>query len=119
MSDETKINRTHKHVVGFMSDTKPCYLVCFIVNFDTDDKEAEAIDKTIPDVLNPEEYDRLRCCWDNMTGGFVKDGIKVYTWWDILFEYFWEIYSVDEAMHKKVYEWAAMVYDEYSKLKNQ
>lgn len=119
MSDETKINRTHKHVVGFMGDTKLSYLVCFVVNFDTDEKEAEAIDKTIPDVLNPEEYDRLSGGWFNMSGGFVKDGIKVNTWWDNLYEYFWEIYSVDETVHKKVYEWATMVYDEFEKLNHQ
>lgn len=50
-----------------------------------------------------------------MHGSFIKDNVRVDTWWTYLMDYFWQIDTDDEVVQKKVYEWAAEVNDEYLK----
>ena len=116
MIDESKVNRTHKHVVGYMSvDGK--YKIGFNDYIYNDFRDGDELEKISRKLLKPEESARLGG-WDGMSGMFIKDNIRVNTWWDWLLDYFWEIDTDDEAIQKKVYEWAAMVYDEYEKLKD-
>ncbi|MCH5192749.1 MAG: hypothetical protein J1F11_02235 [Oscillospiraceae bacterium] len=113
MTDESKINRTHKNVVGHMWHDD-VYCIGFTELIYDNFKDFIAFSEIIPDVLDPEECGPFGGLED-MSGSFVKEGIRVDTWWTSLVDYFWEIHTFDEAVHKKVYEWGAAVYDEYVK----
>lgn len=113
MTDENKVNRAHKNVVGFMNWGK--YVIAFDEGIYGDDRDAVELEKILQKVLNPEKHD-LFGGWDDMMGGFVKDNIRVDTFWTSLMDYFWTIDTDNEAVQKKVYKWACEVSDECLKL---
>lgn len=115
MSDERKVNRTHKNVNGFINGGK--YVIAFNKYIYNNWRDGDEMEKIVQSLLKPDEYSGFGG-WEDMSGTFVKDNIRVDTWWTSLMDYFWEIDTDDEAVQKKVYEWACEVYDEYLKLKN-
>lgn len=117
MSDERKVNRTHKNVIGSKYiDNDGTYGIDFIGGIYGDYRDGFEIDEIVKNLLKPEEYNRCDGLTD-MRGSFVKDNIRVVTWWTSLLDCFWEIETYDEAVQKKAYEWAGEVYDEYLRLK--
>ncbi|MDE7288751.1 MAG: hypothetical protein K2N71_04505 [Oscillospiraceae bacterium] len=117
MSDERKVNKTHKNVIGSgYIDKDGIYGIDFIGGIYGDCRDGFEIDKIVKNLLNPEEYDPCGGFTD-MRGSFVKDNIRVVTWWTGLLDYFWEIDTYDETVQEKVYEWAGEVYDEYLRAK--
>ena len=115
MIDESKINRSHKNVVGFMNGNK--YKIVFTEYIFDSWRDGDEMEKIIQQLLKPKKYYDF-CGWDDMHGTFIKDNIRVDTWWTNMLDYFWEIATDDEVVQKKVYEWACAVYDEYLKLYN-
>lgn len=117
MSDESKVNRTHKNVSGFrFKDNDGKYCISFIGGIYGDYRDGYEMEKIIQSLLKPEKYSGFGG-WEDLSGTFVKDNIRVETWWTNLTDYFWEIATDDEAVQKKVYEWAGEVYDEYLRSK--
>ena len=116
MTDESKVNRTHKYITGYMNfDGK--YIISFKDCIYNDYKDALELEKIYPKVLNPDGFEDFGG-FEDFHGGFIKDNIIVHTFWTGNMGYCWEINSNDELVQKIVYEWAAMVYDEYEKLKD-
>lgn len=116
MSGERKVNRTHKNIVGFMNGGK--YVIAYNEYIYNDCRDGIELEKIVQSILNPEEYSSSGS-WCGMSGFFIKDNIRVYTYWNDIMDYFWEIDTDDEAVQKKVYEWACKVYDEYARIFNK
>ncbi len=116
MTGESKVNRTHKNVAGFMLVDK--YVIAFNEYIYNDCRDGIELEKIVQITLKPEKYVSSGS-WCGISGFFIKDSIRVDTYWNDMMDYFWEIDTDDEAVQEKVYEWAAAVYDEYLKLKNQ
>ena len=112
MDSERKTNKSENSVAGFMSNGR--YVICLSKDGCNDYKDALELEKIYPKVLNPDGFEDFGE-FENFKGGFIKDNIIVHTFWTGSMGYCWEITSNDELVQKKVYEWAAMVYDEYSK----
>ena len=113
MSDEKKVNSTHKNVSGFMNGSK--YVIAYNEYIYNDCRDGIELEKIVQSVLNPEKY-ASSGSWCGMSGFFVKDNISVDTYWNDMMDYFWEINTDDEAVQKKVYEWACEVYDGYLRI---
>lgn len=114
---DSKVNRTHKNVVGFtLREGK--YVIAFNEYIYDDWRDFIALEEIIRKLLKPDK-DYGFGGFDDMHGTFIKDSIRVETWWGSFFDYFWEIDTDDEAVQKKVYDWAAAVYDEYLKSENK
>ena len=110
LTDESKINRTHKNICGFMLSGK--YEIAFNEYIYNDCRDGIELEKIVQCALKPEIYDSSGS-WCGMSGFFIKDNIRVDTYWNDMLDYLWQIDTDDEAVQKKVYEWACEVYDEY------
>ena len=113
MTDESKVNRTHKNVVGFMNGGK--YEIAYNEYIYNNCIDGIELEKIVQSTLKPEKYDSSGS-WCGMSGFFIKDNIRVDTYWNDMMDYFWKIDTNDETVQQKVYEWACEVYDEYLKL---
>ena len=104
------LNINNKKVFRIPLDEK--YMISFEGYIYNDRKDGEALQDAIMDVLAPKVVMPFGGPTD-MRGSFVKDGVIVETYWHECYDYFWEIYTNDSEIAKKVYEWAVRVYDEY------
>ena len=77
-----------------------------------DYRDGHALQEVIVDLLKPEVNNGFGGPID-MWGSFVKDGIKVKTYWHEIWDYDWTIDTVDPETEQKVFGWANEVYDEY------
>ncbi|MDE7294027.1 MAG: hypothetical protein K2N72_06355 [Oscillospiraceae bacterium] len=111
-----KVNRTHKNVIGYMNGNK--YKIVFSEYIFDNWRDGDEMEKIIQRLLKPRKYFGFYG-WDDQHGSFIKDNIRVYTWWTNMLDYFWEVHTNDENVQNKVYEWAAIVYDEYKKIENK
>ena len=91
------------------------YKVDFYGYIYNDYRDGIALEEITRKLLKP-EIDYGFGGLDDISGSFVKDNIQVYTCWHSCYDYFWEVYTDDEIVKKRVYEWACKVYEEY---KNQ
>jgi len=88
------------------------YKIDFYGYIYNDYRDGITLEKITRKLLNP-EIDYGFGGLDDISGSFVKDDIHVYTCWHSCYDYFWEIHTTDEAVKKRVYEWATKVYMEY------
>lgn len=115
-SDEmSEVKKNYKPVYGFMD-------ICgrYIVDLDSynryiykDSRDGITFNKIVHDLLCPEKD-----CWDGedeILGYFIKDNIKVNTYWEKGVGYSWKVDTEDEEIKKKVLEWAQKVHKEYLK----
>lgn len=111
--DISDVKKKYEPVCGFM-DIKGRY----IVDLDRyeryiyrDSRDGITLNKIAHDLLCPEKD-----CWDGedeISGYFIKDNIKVNTYWKKGFGYSWKVDTKDEEIKKKVLEWALEVHKEY------
>ena len=104
------LNINNKKVFLIPLDEK--YMIGFGGYIYNDRRDGDAFQKVIIDLLKPKIIRPFGGIPD-MIGSFVKDKILVETCWHECYDYFWEIYTNDSEIAKKVYEWAVRVYDEY------
>lgn len=108
-----------KSVAAFMSkDNKDKYMIVFNECIYNDYRDGMALYRISNDLLQP-EVDGGFAGLTDMSGYFIKDKITVYTCWHSCYDYFWEVYTNDEEIKQKVFEWAVMVNNEYLKLKKE
>lgn len=107
---ENEINRNQKNVVGFMHGTT--YVISYNKYIYNDCRDGIELEKIVQGTLNPEKY-ASSGSWCGMSGFFIKDNIRVDTYWNDMMDYFWEIDTNDETVQQKVYEWAVEIYNEY------
>ena len=100
MSDERKVNRTHKNFVGFRNGGK--YVITYNEYIYNDCRDGIELEKIVQSSLKPKEYDNSGS-WCGMSGFFIKDNIRVNTYWDYMMDYLWKIETADEAVLIKVY----------------
>lgn len=113
----SKSDKTHKNVNGFMS-SEGKYIIAFYEYIYDDWRDGYEMEKIVQNLLKPDKYFGFGG-WEDLSGTFVKDSIRVDTWWTNMFDYFWEIDTNDDAVKNKVYEWAVLVYEEYKKAENK
>lgn len=112
MSDKN----THENVFGYMH--KGFYIIGFRELIYDNWQDGVAMYEVLKVLLKPESYDSFGG-WEDMKGTFVKDNIRVDTYWTNMMDCFWEIETDDEAVQKKVYGWACEAYDEYARIFNK
>ena len=105
-----------KSVVAFMFKNK--YTIAFNECIYNDYRDGLALDKCARELLQPKVYNALGGLTD-MAGYFIKDNIRVDTYWESMFDSYWIADTDDEEIKKKVFEWAVMVNNEYLKLKKE
>ena len=109
------INTKPPNVVGFVNGA--AYEVSFNEYIYNDCRDGIELEKIVKNHLKPEKYDSSGS-WCGISGFFIKDNIKVNTYWNDMMDYFWKVYTDNEAVKKKVYDWACEVYDKYTELRN-
>lgn len=112
MSDKN----THENVFGYTH--KGIYVIGFRELIYDNWQDGDAMCEVLRVLLKPESYNSIGG-WLGMSGSFVKDDIRVDTYWNDMMDCLWKIKTDDEAVHKKVYEWACEVYDEYVRIFNK
>lgn len=72
-------------------------------------KDGVEMSGLVPKVLSPEKFEDLGG-FEDMSGYFIKDGIKVEMYWDSMVDYYWQ---ADTDKEETVFAWAALVQKEY------
>lgn len=114
MSDKN----THENVFGVSYMRDGFYIIGFRELIYDNWRDGVAMYEVLKVLLKPEKYDSFGGLED-MSGSFVKDNIRVDTYWTNMMDCFWKIETDDEAVQKKVYGWACEVYDEYARIFNK